>query len=516
MPPLERVRSNASAAEAPPPADVPGNLWPRIEPAAPDRLPATPPVTVVIEGDGGGAALTRAALERQTYPAAALDVIEADAAGQGADQEAEILIFLAAGAIPAPGFLAAHVRWHLAVGDAVTAGPVNPLKPAGLDAASVRAAAEDGTLEARCRSSLGPGDEPLRLVRDLTHDLTDTGQSLYRTAALGNVAFRRATLEAIGGDGAEAGALGRLDRAHRLACFGAVFVPEAGAACWAPGAAGLGAAAGLAGDTDSTAPGAPPEAATLIPAAPFRRPGSPRRFRRPAMVVDLDSAGASASELADAIGALVGGRCSDFELRVQVAADHPERDAIEDLVATEEQARVAPRSTEAFCPSPVQVMMPGVVMPDRRTLADLHELVVTERVGVVRVTVPGFAPHEAIVNAYASGPLARARRVAAATGEDPEAVLVRLFGERWMSGVEVSLRPHGVDEAAVSEHGMLAAATDIDDERAKHLRYLKRADELAKRAASQERRLVSERLRAHSASLRADELETRADAAAER
>ncbi|HSI79814.1 MAG TPA: hypothetical protein VK919_04095 [Solirubrobacterales bacterium] len=493
-------------------AAVPGNRWTELSPPPAGGLGATPAVTIVVEGEGPDAELTAAALSAQTYPPDAFEVLLGDPgpAAPGGD----VVIFLAAGAIPAPELVSAHVRWHLVASDAATAGPVHPLDARGLDPAAVRAAAEAGELEALFRSRPGRGEEPLRFVRDLTRNLTEPGQALYRAAAIGNVGVRAATLAAIGGGGRGGGAVARLDRAHRLACFGAVFVPEPAAACWAANAPALAAAAGIAGGADGELPsGAPAEAAALIPAAPFRKPGSPRRFRRPATVVDLDATGARAGELADAISALAGGRCGDFELRVQVAPDHPEREAIEEVVAASGRAAIGPESTESFCPSPVEVTMPGVVMPDRRTLGDLHELIVTERAGVIRVTVPGFAPDEAIVNAYASGPLARARRVAAATGEDADEVLVRLFGERWMSGVEVSLRPHGVDEAAVSEHGMLAAATDLDDERAKHLRYLKRADELADRAAIQERRLVSERLRVHAASLRADELEAKADAA---
>jgi len=512
--------SEHAAGGDPGAAPVPGNRWTELSPPPIGERGEAPAVSIVLDeavgAAGADATLTLSALAAQTYPAAAIETLTLEATAAGSAAAGDVVIFLAAGAVPAPTFVEAHVRWHLAVADAVSAGPVRPLDATGLDARRVGDAAAAGELEALCEARRGAGDEPLGLLRDLTRDLTEAGQGLYLAAALGNVGLRRTTLEAIGGAGSEHGALGRLDRAHRLACFGAVFVPEPAAACWSARAGELAVAVGLGAEPGEPSPaGAPAEAMTLIPAAPFRGVASPRRFNRPALVVDLDAAGAKAAELADAIAAMVGGGCGDFELRVQVGDGHPEQAAIEELVAAEERAAIAPRSTESFCASPVQVAMPGVVMPDRRTLGDLHELVAAERVGVVRVTVPGFAPHQAMVNAYASGPLARARRVAATTGEPVDDALMRLFGERWMSGVEVSLRPHGVAEAEVSEHGMLAAATDVADERAKHLRYLKRADELAARAASQGRRLVAERLRVHAARLRADELESRA-AAAER
>lgn len=231
------------------------------------------------------------------------------------------------------------------------------------------------------------------------------------------------------------------------------------------------------------------------------------------MVVNLDAAGATADELDHAMETIVDGRCGDLELRIQVASDHPERSAIEAVVAADERIVLGERSTESFCASPVQVTMPGVVMPDRRTLGDLCELVINERVGVIRVTVPGVPPAEAMVHAYASGPLARASRVSRSTGEPLDQILIRLFGERWISGVEVSLRPHGVDEAEITEHGLLAAATDLDEERTKHLRYRRLANELTTRAAIQDKRVVKERLRVRAARIRAERAEALADEA---
>jgi hypothetical protein len=519
----DRSRSDSATGGDPPPAAVPGNLWTEIEPPELGRLTSAPRVSVVVEAlDGEPRAdldLTLAGLERQTYPANLTETRVPGVDYGEREPMGEVLIFVTAGAVPGPSMIEAHVRWHLAVADAVTVGPMRPLDPAGLDGAQVRDAAAAGELATALDARAGEGPEPLSLMDDLTRGLTEFDLGLYRAAALGNVGMRRATLAAIGGESAEPGGhLRRLDRAQRLACFGAVFVPEPAAVCWATHAAALVAVARLdpSAPTDSDSAGAPIGATELIPAAPFRQLPSPRRLRRPAVVVNLDAAGATADELRHAIETIVDGRCGDLELRVQLASDHPERSAIEAVVAADERIVFGERSTESFCASPVQVTMPGVVMPDPRTIADLCELVISERVGVIRVTVPGVPPAEAMVHAYASGPLARASRVARSTGEPLDQVLIHLFGERWMSGVEVSLRPHGVDEAEITEHGLLAPATDLDEERTKHLRYRRLSSELATRAAVQDRRLVKERLRVRAARLRAERAEALAEAAQRR
>ena len=103
----------------------------------------------------------------------------------------------------------------------------------------------------------------------------------------------------------------------------------------------------------------------------------------------------------------------------------------------------------------------------------------------------------------------RAKRLAGATGEAPEQVIGSLFGERWVSGVEVSTRRHGVDEPQVTEHGPLAAATDLDHERNAHLRFRERADDLAERAATLGRRTLAERLRARRERQAAERVEAR-------
>jgi hypothetical protein len=155
------------------------------------------------------------------------------------------------------------------------------------------------------------------------------------------------------------------------------------------------------------------------------------------------------------------------------------------------------------------VTLPALASLDARTLGDLHELALGEDVGALHVTVPGAAPQDAMIEVVATAAWRRAERLSSATGEPPEQIIGRLFGERWVSGVEVSTRRHGVDEPQVTEHGPLAAATDLGHERNAHLRFRERATDLEERAATLAQRTLVERLHARAERQAAERVESR-------
>jgi hypothetical protein len=327
---------------------------------------------------------------------------------------------------------------------------------------------------------------------------------------------RRETLAAVGGfkAGKEGGpeALPRLDLALRRWCYGAVFAPDPLARSWAAAGAAqaeLGRAIAFAVVERRSLELDHPELASAIPLPPLRPLASPRRFTRPAVVVNVDAGREPASEVLATIQPILAGRFGDLELRVQVEDGNPDRDEIAAVADRDPRARLAPPSSEGYCESPFQAFVPAVAQPDPRTIADLHHLLVVEGVGALHVTVPGAPPQDTMIEAFATGALARSARVADASGEAPEAVLGNLFGERWLSGVEVSARRHGVDEPHVTEHGPLAAATDVEHERIQHLRFRDRADDLEAQAAGQAARVLSDRLRVREVRLRAERLEAK-------
>jgi hypothetical protein len=503
--------SGAPAIGPPEAAAVPHNDWTLLEVPPVGELEPSATASVLIEGPDphGAAALTAAALAAQSYPASLVEVI---APGDRREPEGDLLLLVGAGTIPAPDHLAAHARWHHGVADAVSLGPAAPIDGAGLEPDALRRGGDEAALAA----TLEPrriGEDRFELLLDLTAELTDLQGGLFLGAALGTLAVRRETYLAVGGAASDSlpAPLRRLDLAYRLACHGTLFAPERSVPAWTVSGgdeADLAGAIVAAATAERTVELDYPGAASLVPLAPFRPTASPRRFRRPAVTIDVDVGGEPASEVLATIDPVLGGLLGDFELRIQVDDAHPEREAIAAAVH-DPRVSIGPPSTDSFCESPFQVVLPAVALPDPRTVADLHSLLVAEGVGALHVTVPGTPPDETMIEALATGSLARARRVAAATGEGVEVALGRLFGERWVSGVEVSVRRHGVSEPHVTEHGPLAAATDADHERVQHLRFRDRADDLDAKTAAQARRILAERLRAREERLRAAQLDAR-------
>lgn len=464
---------------APEPTPVASDHWRDIEVPALEGWRPTARVSVVIDGDPAASGPTVAALREQSYPAELLDVIEP---GASREPEGDIVVLIAAGVVPGGAFVSAHARWHHTVADAVSFGPLTPIDPAGV--------------------------EPLGLVCDLTRDLTDPAGGHHLAAAEGTLAVRQDLYREAGGAGSAPAPVNRVDLAHRLLCAGAVFVAEPGAGARGE-APGIAAAVARACEDGRSLELELPRAAALVALPPFRGPASPRRHARAALVVNVDVGTADGDEALATIAGALRGLMGDIELRVQVADDHPARDRIATAVAADPRASLGPSSLEGPCEAPYQASVPAVAMLDPRTVADLHELALGEDVGALHVTVPGMRPQEAMIEVVATGAWRRSQRLARTTGEDAQAVLGRLYGERWVSGVEVSTRRHGIEEPQVTEHGPLAKATDLGHERNAHLRFRERADDMAERAATLAQRTLVERLRARAERQAAERVEAR-------
>lgn len=457
-----------------PPAEVTQGLWRDIDVADPGALEAEARVSVVALGDPAPGLAE--ALGAQTYPADLIELADGE-------PEGDLVIFLPAGARPEPDLVAAHARWHHAASDVVSLGSV---APAGAEA-----------------------DAPLGLVRDMTRDFTDLGGGLHLAAADGTLAAGRELYEAAGGRASAPAELLLVDLLYRLHCAGGVFAAEPLARAVGP-AGNLAEAVAGACRTGGTLELDLPKVAALIPLPPFRETASARRHTRPALVVNVPVSDTTpGDEAMTTIAGALGGHLGDLELRVQVASDHSSYEAIAAAVASDPRASLEGSSRDEACDVPFQLTVPPVAVLDPRTLADLHELALGEDAGALHVTVPGAAPEDAMIEVVATAAWRRAQRLAAGSDEPTEALIGRLFGERWMSGVEVSTRAHGVDEPQVTEHGPLAAATDLEHERNAHLRFRERADDLAERAAMLAERTLAERLRAREERRAAERAESR-------
>lgn len=535
-----------SSPGPPPPARVPGNRWRAIDADEVGTLQPVATVSVVVSGHDpdGRLPLTLAALAGQTYPASLMEVVVAaeppgdeaelrEAAGEldlsvgsgragrsftaAADSaQGEVLLLLPAGSVPDRELVEAHARWHHAVRDAASVGVSRAIDAGSLRPADVSRAQRAGELEALVSRCLDPdrGDEEaVGAYLERTRELTERRPDLFRIAARGSLAVRADTYRSAGGAGEEADeGMARLDLAYRLECFGCVFVPERRARSFDHypyvGPALQGAADDLLENGSARRTAVDPRVADMIPAG-FRSRESSRVHTRPAMVVTLSVGEEGAGEIIETVDAVLRGRFQDLELRLSVADDHPERQLIEEACASDPRIVVGSRSADEPSVAAYQVSLPAVAVPDERTLEDIHELMTQEGMGALHVTVPGELPRLAMVEAVATGPLARAGRVAAADGEDVEVVLGRLFGERWVSGVEVSIRRRGAPEPQVTEHGPLARATDLDHERTQHLRHSSRAATNQAKADRYAQRAERERLKAREERERAERVEAR-------
>lgn len=552
MTPASASQPTAEHALSPPPARVPGNQWTRVSPAPVGDLVPRAAVSVVICGSdhAGLLPLTLAALSEQTYPASLTEIVVADEGGncatelraaavdaeltlvQGGERLAderslaeaaggEVLVFLGSGALPARALLEAHGRWHHAVSDAVSVGLLEPVDPGVADPGQVREAVRADRLPELLPVRAGDAArEAFHAYVEGTRDLTLQRPDLFRVATQRNVALRAETYRAVGGlrDVGDP-ELARLDLAYRLQLSGAVFALEREAV-----AHGGGAEQRLAfPEPPKPAPDAgggdsgghlDPRVAGLIPVPGFRPRGSGRVLPRPALAVNVAVGDRGATEALAVVDAVLGGRFTDLELRLQVAEGNPDRGALEEALADEPRASVAPSSTEGPCESPHQVEMPVQALTDEGTFERVHALMWEKGLGALRLTVPRRAGRRAgrvagalargeLLEVVATGPLARARRVAAHYGGDERAILRELFGERRLSGAEALLRRRG----ALDRDAATAAGHELARERAEHLRHRARAATNQARADRQAQRVVRERMKASQESARADRLE---------
>jgi hypothetical protein len=473
---MEVTLNRVSRVNAPSPAAPPQALWRDVEVAPLGTL--APEASISILVDGEDAAPGRDMISAAGYPA---DLVEVAALGDAPG--GDVVVVVPPDAAPVAAFLEAHARWHHAAGDVVSLGPVCP------------------------RS--GEDDSGLSLVRDLTRDFTDPAGGHHLAAADGTIAVRRELFEEAGGAGTAPAGLRRLDLLYRLHCAGALFADEPEALAYgAPG--DLAPAVARACEEGRALELELPEVAALVALPPFRETASARRRTRAALAVNVPVVQDTPAEdaLATIAGAL-GGRLGDLELRVQIDPRHPAHEEVAAAVAADARAGLDESSLGEASEVPFQVTVPPVAALDPRTLADVCELALGEDAGALHVTVPGAAPQDAMIEVVATAAWRRSKRLAEATGEPSEQVLGRLFGERWVSGVEVSTRRHGVEEPQVTEHGPLAAATDLDHERNAHLRFRERANDLAERAETLGRRTILERLRAREERRAAERVEAR-------
>lgn len=479
-------------------------------------------------------------LQAQTYPRSLIDVLlhgeppsggseladlldelevsvvgDGRSAGEAAD--GEVLVFLGADSLHSPRSLEAHVRWHESVSDAVVLGQRCEIAPApGADAVGlVHALSEDrgGDLVAE----LSERPEPWQKAHlERTRDLADGAADVFMVGLGGNHSMRGETFRAVGGHRVAAGNDSHgLELAYRLAAFGAVFVLEREAVSWR-------VVDELRPPDGEDGPKNAPELVDRVALGGLRPTGRGRIFATPAVAVTFSVVDEPAEVVAAAVDTALGGRLSDLAVRLEVADGYTDRAFLERSFASDPRVSItgqdAPSELGACA---YQVLFPPSAVPDTMTFQDIYDVVTEEPLGALYVTVPGRPAGEAVVRVFLTGALARSRRVAADENVEVEPVIAELFGERWISGVEVGVRDWREPEPRLADQGPLASNPELVRERARAAREKARAEQ-AKASAERERaeardqraRTKAAEAESEDAAARAEEAE--AEAAAER
>ena len=314
----------------------------------------------------------------------------------------DILVFLDAGMLPEPGWLAAHARWHHALPDALTIG-LRARVP--VDAANAPAASQRrGRL---AETFAGRKAEPSKIESYLrrTGDLTSKADDPFRVLEGASIGIRREFHEQVGGFDESCAPCGMDDTefGYRAHVRGALLVPLRDALAFHEAGPEK---AGKPGETGPDASKAKAEAAHRIAHRAFRRGLPDRRFTVPRFVVTIDADGAPGEAVRAAVERVLSGPVHDLVVRVEAGAARDAAERLRHQLAPDPRVQVAPDESalDAFPASPFHVALPGatpwradIVRRLRRRLGDAV---------MARSMLPDGSP-VSIVRAWA---LHRARR----------------------------------------------------------------------------------------------------------
>lgn len=528
------VPAAPASSGAPPPARVPWNRWTELAPALVGSWEPSRSLSVILAGGGAGDALqlTLSALREQTYPRALVQVLfhgeppvasgelaqlmaELEVVALGGERDSadaasgDILLFLPEGSIPSQRTLEAHARWHHLVSDAAVLGARREIALTDIDPAGLGEALR----EDRLAEFLAPSERPdpwQERQLERTDELRDDRLDLFRVGLGGNHSLRAETLRSVGGAGPPLAVDPHgLGLAYRLAAFGALLVPDRDALAWT-------AVPQPAADDDADDDLAAPELIDLIPLGGLRPRTGGRIFQTPTLAVTMAVVDEPADVVAAAVDTALGGSFNDLAITLEIAEGHPERGFLEASFASDPRVSVTGEGGRGDLGGiPFQVFLPPSAVADGMTFQDILDVITEEPVGALYVTVPGRSVKEAVVRVFSTGALARARRVATGEEDDEEAVIAELFGQRWISGVEVGIHDWRDPAPRLADQGPLATIPELVRERARSSREKARAEREraeAKRERAGARDVRERAARAEAESARAQERAARTEA----
>lgn len=377
------MRAGGAARERePPPAAVRSNRWRDVEIPSPDSFRPELPLSVVVPycEQPGELSLLLASLERQTYPRSLFEVVVVDdgsatplkappstpldvkvmhqadrgfglarARNTGARAAAHgTLVFVDADVILDEGCLAAHARWHHAVGDALTLGLVARVDAAGLAEEDIRKCHGPVRGLLAGRRTERPWSLP-HFAR--TRDLLSRHDDHFRGMHGSNFGIRRDFYECIGASDESFTRYGGEDTelAYRAQVRGGLLVPVRDALVWHQGLWQEGREAKEIRRTLQW-----PKFAHLLPHELYRQSAPGIVFQVPKYVVTVVGNGGDA---AATVKSLLAGR--EYDLVVRIGTD--KRGASGGDFDADPRVRVVGRGSplDDFPSSPFHVRVPA-------------------------------------------------------------------------------------------------------------------------------------------------------------
>ena len=472
---------------------VPHNRWDLLEVPDLGSWKPTRQVSAVIPHYQAPEALriTLAALSRQTYPSELLEVVVVDdgsqpplelpeglfglqlrlehqddrgfglarARNRGARvARGDILVFLDCDMVPEPWQIEAHARWHHVTDHAVTIGFRRHVEFGGLDPDDVLEALDGGDLTGLFAEHEQQWPEWVDGHMLRTDDLTSAHDDLFRVLSGGNLGIRKDRYWDIGGSDESFTQWGAEDTefGYRAFVAGALIVPERRALCWHQGFGHLPDASERRSLEQQRA-----KIAHLVAHTGFRRTLPGRSFVVPRVVAEVATAGASVSTITATVEALLGSTLHDLQVVLEFGDDLEDAERLARDLGWDPRVTVGPIPD---VPAPYLMSLPAGAVVSERTVDTLVRMLTdpAEPLGIVQVTVPDRRPDEATVTMMRARALGRARW-AGADGDEVVGLAGALFGRRWVSGLDVGLAWHELDEPTqAAVHAGPTSASEVD------------------------------------------------------
>jgi GT2 family glycosyltransferase len=425
--------------------------------------------------------LTLAALAEQSYPADLFDVIVVDdnsevplvlpdarpprtailrlkpgeGHGSGRARHAgalasngELLLFLDADMVATRQHVEAHARWHHVIADAVVVGRKYFVDFDGINPDEISSAVRHDRLDALLH---GRPREPhywLERFIERSKYLTDWAADTFIAVVGASVSTPRALYQESGGF-SSAGIRGIVDTefGYRIFTAGGVVVAEMESITFHQGARNF----AVRGDEIKR------ErlglAANYLPVPLFRPANTGRTWAVPSVTVIVEARHGQDEHVLLTVDSVLASSFTDLAVVVASNAGAQPQSWLTDYFAHDPRVSFTDNPVKSGFPSPFTAVIPAGAVLSHSTLTQLIQVSSDREVGLVRATLPGVSGSS--VELWATRALHRSRRHQ--RHETLEQVAQRLFGEFWLSGEDVGLRPLVL---TVTRQGMIVNSDD--------------------------------------------------------